>query len=1574
MRRVSGLVVLAMVVAAVAVAVPDVVHRGAAASTGVAPEVCAGSVVSGGLTSPSSARDYRLWVPAGATVSVTGSGDVVGKDTTGGWQTILEIDSPNGSRLYDMLGHYYDGPYFGQAFGDTDLGTNNGAAGAFWTFTVSQDYGTLVNYRFTFEVSVQDGHVCVPPGLLAAAKKGGTNPSMPCLPCMLSQVASFGWPVDASTGNFWHTFSDLHVPGRGVDLAFSHTYNSADAAVDGPLGHGWSSPWAQHLEIGSATVVFVQENGSEASFSLDGSAWVADDFVVGALTHEADGTWTLVRDHTSTFRFDAGGALTSVSDRHGDATTVAHPSATLTTVTDPAGRQLQLHRSGGRLTSVVDPIGRTVSFDVDPLTGDLDSFTDVSGGTWAFTYDGAHRLLTMQDPGGGVTKNQYDTSGRVTRQWSPTEMARPAAQRRALTFDYGVAGRTTVTDEELRSTVQRYANGFLVAETRGAGTPEAGTWTYEYDPVTGGPSKVTDPNGHEQLTGWWSRCDTPAGGCAPGRVAWTRDGTGAVTSYRYNTAGLVTQVLDASGIATTWTYSGTPAVDVASVARPLLAPDGTVAATRTTTYVHGDPAHPEDVTTVVDPRGKSWDYEYDAAGNVTRLTDPLGHGAPSGHETTWGHDPVGRQVWSVTARGSATGADPDLYRSAVVHDDAGRVTVTAGAAGAPATDGFNRPDAPSVGAAETGAAWTVLGAGTFGVDDRRLALTSAPNATNLAVLPSAADVVVGATMAVAQGGQSLVFRVQNANNYWRFRASSSTGRWDLVKVVASVPTTVASSAVGTCCTSGQQVRVAADGSSVRAFVDGVEVVAATDATLATATRAGVQMAATGAGRIDDVYVAGVAGGVTTAAYDANGRAAWVLDGRGARTAFTRRADGGLIGVSRPDGTSTAYVLDRTGLTTSYTDAGSATTVWSHDAQGRVVAHQAPGEAATTIAHTYDPAGERTTVTRPGGGTVTTTFDAVGRVAAVDHSDTTPDVAITYDELGRHTAMTTGTATSTWAWDSLGRLTSSTRAGRTMAYGYDLAGNVTQRTYPGDKVVATAYDDAGRPTTVSPWAGGDITFTWDDDGNPLTTTFPNGVVTTRTWSPGGRLSGVAHTRSGATLAAFAHTFDPASQLTGTTVTGTAGLPSPVAHAYDPNGRVTSGPEGTYGYDAADHATRLGTGVHQAFTDSGELCWTGATAGTCGSPPTGATTYAYDARGNRVGRTSGATTSSYGYDLADRLVSFTAGATSATYEYDGDGVRLAKTVDGTTTAFTWDEAGGMPLLVAARTERFVHGPLGEPLLRVDGTGRTYVHQDHLGSTRLLTDAAGAVVGTYTYGTYGQTDTTGSPGHTGTASIGLLYTGEYRDAESGLYHLRARAYDPATAQFTSRDPAEATTAEPYGYVGGNPVNYRDPLGLWRIPGTNFCIDIGDPNCRSIAEQHPAVAEGITNVAGGALEANPFFMIADMVDGLAGREIELADHGVDRCSGSYTAGFAAMTAVDLLLGLDRLPFGPRRPGGPKPPGWTPDWQAGPASRTATDGWHWWDPQGGEWRYHVDRHHSPHWDHNPWTDWNTKWEHRGGV
>ncbi|OGL27236.1 MAG: hypothetical protein A3G44_03400 [Candidatus Rokubacteria bacterium RIFCSPLOWO2_12_FULL_73_47] len=101
------------------------------------------------------------------------------------------------------------------------------------------------------------------------------------------------------------------------------------------------------------------------------------------------------------------------------------------------------------------------------------------------------------------------------------------------------------------------------------------------------------------------------------------------------------------------------------------------------------------------------------------------------------------------------------------------------------------------------------------------------------------------------------------------------------------------------------------------------------------------------------------------------------------------------------------------------------------------------------------------------------------------------------------------------------------------------------------------------------------------------------------------------------------------------------------------------------------------------------------------------------------------------------------------------------------------------------------------------------DALGSALMLTDSAGALATRYTYAPFGRTAAEGvSSGNP------FQYTGRENDGLAGLYYYRARYYHPGLQRFLSQDPLgfAAGDVNLYAYVGNNPLNFIDPLGLDR------------------------------------------------------------------------------------------------------------------------------------------------------------------
>jgi RHS repeat-associated protein len=70
---------------------------------------------------------------------------------------------------------------------------------------------------------------------------------------------------------------------------------------------------------------------------------------------------------------------------------------------------------------------------------------------------------------------------------------------------------------------------------------------------------------------------------------------------------------------------------------------------------------------------------------------------------------------------------------------------------------------------------------------------------------------------------------------------------------------------------------------------------------------------------------------------------------------------------------------------------------------------------------------------------------------------------------------------------------------------------------------------------------------------------------------------------------------------------------------------------------------------------------------------------------------------------------------------------------------------------------------------------------------------------------------------AAHGFAFTGREWDTEIGLAYYRARYYDPKSGRFLSEDPIGFSGGfNFYEYVGGDPVNRRDPFGL--KPGDKY------------------------------------------------------------------------------------------------------------------------------------------------------------
>jgi len=200
-----------------------------------------------------------------------------------------------------------------------------------------------------------------------------------------------------------------------------------------------------------------------------------------------------------------------------------------------------------------------------------------------------------------------------------------------------------------------------------------------------------------------------------------------------------------------------------------------------------------------------------------------------------------------------------------------------------------------------------------------------------------------------------------------------------------------------------------------------------------------------------------------------------------------------------------------------------------------------------------------------------------------------------------------------------------------------------------------------------------------------------------------------------------------------------------------------------------------------------------------------------------------TETYTTDLTDELISLTLeDGSTVGYTQDANGNRTSRTVDGLLDAtWAWDDVSSLPMRIGEydATGTLTTGWLPDPtsstgasLAQTSGGVSSWLLSDPFTNTVATVSTTGNTVsGTRSMDAFG-VERVSATGSLADASVG--FAGQYLDAATGLYDMRARDYDPASGRFTATDPVAVPTGMPYvagySYSYNNPLMYSDPSGL--------------------------------------------------------------------------------------------------------------------------------------------------------------------
>jgi RHS repeat-associated protein len=226
-----------------------------------------------------------------------------------------------------------------------------------------------------------------------------------------------------------------------------------------------------------------------------------------------------------------------------------------------------------------------------------------------------------------------------------------------------------------------------------------------------------------------------------------------------------------------------------------------------------------------------------------------------------------------------------------------------------------------------------------------------------------------------------------------------------------------------------------------------------------------------------------------------------------------------------------------------------------------------------------------------------------------------------------------------------------------------------------------------------------------------------------------------------------------------------------------------------------------------------------------------------------------------DAEGRMIQVDGGST-ATYVYDAFGQRVKKTVASCPTEYMYTLDGQIDSMMEGSAGHLTRGFVylnGRPLVEYANGTTYFVHTDHLGSTRLLTNyPTPTIAESDDYYPFGEFNSSGS-------TSALKFTTDERDTETTLDHTLFRQYSSSLARWTSPDPAGFLAADAsnpqswngYTYVQNNPLAFTDPFGLCEheLFDNASCWHNGDGGFAGVGPSTTCFVDGFATDCGSAL-----------------------------------------------------------------------------------------------------------------------------
>ncbi|RSZ56968.1 RHS repeat protein [Massilia atriviolacea] len=589
-------------------------------------------------------------------------------------------------------------------------------------------------------------------------------------------------------------------------------------------------------------------------------------------------------------------------------------------------------------------------------------------------------------------------------------------------------------------------------------------------------------------------------------------------------------------------------------------------------------------------------------------------------------------------------------------------------------------------------------------------------------------------------------------------------------------------------------------------------------------------------------------------YDALGRLVARIDAAGKRTKYELDSDGKPLKRIDACGGVLAYRYDAARRVEQLINENGDAYRFAYDVLDRVI--EETGFDARLTRYRYDESGllvakeEHGSGARTGFTRIDTSYlrDGAGQlVDKIISRSTGPAQAeqlrlrYAYDDLGRMTQAVNADAEVALQYDALGQLVAeearSDGATSVLRHAYDELGNRVRTVLPDGRVLNHLFYGAGHLHQIN--LDGEVLTDIERDRTHRPLSRTQGALTSRfRYDPMGRLlsqvAALAEAGEGAVpVVARQYHYDESGNLLAIDDQRNGRT----SYRYDVIGRILAAvqpqSEERFAFDPAhnlldpslDLTGRVEGNRVRVFQDK---------------------RYDYDAHGNLSQKLIGRHTRmrfewNAAHQLVKAVVTRNAHSDEPTvqtvrYAYDPFGRRIAKQDAFGTTRFMWDGDRLLGEARAGHVRTYVYAPESFlPVAQLDhdpacrsgqeGAQVHFLHTDHLGTPREMTDRDGRLTWAVRYKAWGNVVRSELVGNAPAANADaaqqpgvhlqpIRFQGQYHDTETGLHYNRFRYYDPDLGRYVSQDPIGLAGGFNVYCYGPNATGWIDPLGLEGVP----------------------------------------------------------------------------------------------------------------------------------------------------------------